>query len=184
MADVARFVRGFVGTPLFDRLAAARRVRKELAFAYDLAPPGAGGRSLLVNGFLDVHADEEDGTLIADYKTDSLDGTDPVALCDAQYSIQRLIYALAALRSGAQRVEVVYCFLEQPGEVVGRTWEASDAPALETDLLDLAGGVIQGTFEPAREPHLHLCAQCAGRPSLCSWDEAATTRAPGATLEA
>ena len=184
VADVARFVRGFVGTPLFDRLAAARRVRKELAFAYDLAPPGAGGRTLLVNGFLDVHAEEEGGTLIVDYKTDSLEGTDPEGLCQAQYSVQRLIYALAALRSGAPRVEVAYCFLERPDAVVTRTWESGDAPGLEAELLELAAGVIEGRFEPAAEPHIHLCATCAGRPSLCSWDEAATSRAPGATLEA
>jgi ATP-dependent exoDNAse (exonuclease V) beta subunit len=184
VADVARFVRGFVGAPLFARLAAARRVRKELAFAYDLTPPSAGGRSLLVNGFLDVHAEEEGGALIVDYKTDSLEGTDPVALCDSQYSTQRLIYALAALRSGAPRVEVAYCFLERPADVVSRTWQAVDAEALEAELIGLAAGVIEGRFAPATEPHLHLCAHCPGRPSLCSWDEAATSRAVGATLEA
>ena len=78
-------------------------MRKELAFAYELAPPAAGGRSLLVNGFVDVYAEEPDRVLIVDYKTDSLEGTDPESLCDAQYSIQRLIYALAALRAGARR---------------------------------------------------------------------------------
>jgi hypothetical protein len=44
--------------------------------------------------------------------------------------------------------------------------------------------VIEGRFEPAAEPHLHLCAQCAGRPSLCSWDQAATSRVLDATLDA
>jgi hypothetical protein len=182
--DALRFVTGFLGTPMFERIASAAHVRKELGFAYALAPPAAGGRSLLVNGFLDVYAEEPDGVLIVDYKTDSLEGTDPEALCEAQYSLQRLIYALAALRSGAPRVEVAYCFLERPGEPVARSWGASDEAALEAELLDLAGGVIEGRFEPAPEPHLHLCAQCAGRASLCSWDEAATSRVPGATLEA
>ena len=32
------------------------------------------------------------------------------------YSTQRLVYALAALRPGAERVEVVHCFLERPDE--------------------------------------------------------------------
>jgi ATP-dependent exoDNAse (exonuclease V) beta subunit len=182
--DALRFVTGFLGTPAFERIAAARVVRKELGFAYDLVPPGAGGRSLLVNGFLDVYAEEADGLLIVDYKTDSLDGTDAEALCDAQYSIQRLIYALAGLRSGAPRVEVAYCFLEQPESLVARAWTAADAAELEAELLDLAGGVVEGRFEPTAAPHLHLCAQCAGRATLCSWDEAATSRPPGATLEA
>ena len=182
--DTRRFVTAFLGAPLFERLASAGRVRKELAFAYELAPPRAGGRSLLVNGFVDVYAEEPDRVLIVDYKTDSLEGTEPGALADAQYSIQRLIYALAALRSGAPAVEVAYCFLERPEAPAVREWTAADAPDLESELLELASGVIEGRFEPAAEPHLHLCAQCAGRPSLCSWDKAATSRVLDATLEA
>jgi ATP-dependent exoDNAse (exonuclease V) beta subunit len=181
--DTRRFVTAFLGAPMLERLAAARRVRKELAFAYELAPPQAGGRSLLVNGFVDVYAEEPDRVLVVDYKTDSLDGTEPEALVDAQYSIQRLIYALAALRSGAQAVEVAYCFLERPDAPAAREWSAADAAELEAELLQLAAGVIEGRFEPAAEPHLHLCAQCAGRPSLCSWDKAATARVLDATLE-
>jgi hypothetical protein len=182
--DTLRFVTAFLDAPLRERLAGARRVRKELAFAYVLAPPAAGGRSLLVNGFVDVYAEEPDRALIVDYKTDSLEGTDAQSLVDAQYSIQRLIYALAALRAGADAVEVAYCFLEQPAAPATREWSAADAPALERELLELAGGVIEGRFEPAPEPHLHLCAQCAGRPSLCSWDQAATSRVLDATLDA
>ncbi len=182
--DTLRFVTAFLGTPLFERLAAAGRVRKELAFAYELAPPAAGGRSLLVNGFVDVYAEERERVLIVDYKTDSLEGTDAEALVETSYSIQRLIYALAALRSGAPAVEVAYCFLEQPEATVTRAWTAADSDALERELLELAGGVIEGRFEPAPEPHLHLCAQCAGRPSLCSWDEEATSRVLDATLDA
>ena len=181
--DTLRFVTAFLDAPLRERLAAAGRVRQELAFAYELAPPAAGGRSLLVNGFVDVYAEEQDRVLIVDYKTDSLEGTDPDSLAEAQYSIQRLIYALAALRSGAPAVEVAYCFLEQPHAPARREWSAADAPALEQELLELAAGVIEGRFEPAAEPHLHLCAQCAGRPSLCSWDQTATSRVLDATLE-
>jgi ATP-dependent exoDNAse (exonuclease V) beta subunit len=177
VADSARFVRGFLGTPLFERIAAAEHVRKELGFAYELIPPSAGGRSLLVNGFLDVYAEESDCTLIVDYKTDSLEGTDAEALCDAQYGVQRLIYGLAALRAGAPEVEVTYCFLERPEEPVSRRWTAADADALEAELLELAAGVIEGRFSPASEPHRQLCVQCAGRPGLCSWDEAETLKA-------
>jgi hypothetical protein len=80
-------------------------------------------------------------------------------------------------------VEVAYCFLERPAEPVSRTWAAGDAPALEAELLELAAGVIEGRFAPTPEPHRHLCIQCAGRPSLCSWDERVTLRQAPATLE-
>ena len=33
-----------------------------------------------------------------------------------RYSTQRIVYALAALRAGAERVEVVHCYLERPDE--------------------------------------------------------------------
>ena len=36
--------------------------------------PGAGGRSLLVNGVVDVHAAEADGLLVVDYKSDAARG--------------------------------------------------------------------------------------------------------------
>jgi ATP-dependent exoDNAse (exonuclease V) beta subunit len=182
--DVRRFVTAFLGSALFERLARAQRVRQELGFAYDIVPPGTGGRGLLVNGFVDVYAEEPERVLILDYKTDSLDGIEADGLVEANYSIQRLIYALAALRSGAPAVEVAYCFLEQPEATVTRAWTAAEADALERELLELAGGVIEGRFEPAPEPHLHLCAQCAGRPSLCSWNEEATSRVLDATLDA
>jgi ATP-dependent exoDNAse (exonuclease V) beta subunit len=182
--DVRRFVTTFLESTTCERLARARKVRQELGFAYEITPPGTGGRSLLVNGFVDVYAEEHERTLIVDYKTDSLDGTTADALVEASYSIQRLIYALAALRAGAPAVEVTYCFLERADATVTREWSAADAEALERELLELAGGVVEGRFQPAPEPHLHLCAQCAGRPSLCSWDEEATSRVLDATLDA
>jgi ATP-dependent helicase/nuclease subunit A len=184
VADALGFVTGFLGSATFARIAAAARVRKELAFAYELLPPAAGGRSILVNGFIDVCAQEPNGLLVVDYKTDSLAEAGAEVVCERDYSIQRLIYALAALRAGAPRVEVAYCFLERPDRPVSRSWEARDAATLEAELLAVAAGVIEGRFEPAPEPHLHLCAQCAGRPSLCSWDERATARVLDATLDA
>ena len=39
---------------------------------------------------------------------------------DREYATQRIVYALAALRDGAPRAEVAYCFLERPGEPVTR----------------------------------------------------------------
>jgi ATP-dependent exoDNAse (exonuclease V) beta subunit len=169
VADLRDMVERFAASPLCRRVAGARRVRTELPFAFTLRPPGAGGRSLLVNGVVDVHAVEEAGLLVVDYKSDALEGRDPADLTAGDYATQRLVYALAGLRSGAPRVEVVHCYLEQPERTASAAFEAADAGRLEAELLELARGVVEGRFEPAAQPHRDLCADCPGRPALCSW---------------
>jgi len=176
--DLRALIGGFLESPLRERLAAARRLRTELPFAFTLAPGGGGGRSLLVNGVVDVHALEDDRTLIVDYKSDRLDGSEPEELCEEKYAVQRLVYALAALRSGAGRVEVAHVFLERPGEPVAATFEAGEEGRLEDALLSLARGVVEGRFEPTDAPHRELCATCPGQPALCSWGPERTLAAP------
>ena len=169
VADLQAMVEAFAGSPLRERIAAAGRIRTELPFAFPLEPPGAGGRSLLINGIVDVHAAEADGLLIVDYKSDRLEGRDPGELTAEAYETQRVVYALAGLKSGAARVEVVYCFLERPDEPVTAVFEAGEAAELERRLLDLAAGVVGGLFEPSGNPHRELCLGCPGRAGLCRW---------------
>lgn len=172
---IARFAR----SALCGRLAAAPRVRRELAFAFTLRPHGASGASLLVNGVVDAFALEggSESALIVDYKSDPVAGVDLEAACEEKYGTQRLIYALAALRSGAPSVEVVHCFLERADEPVSVTLEAADLPRLEAELLALAGGVIDGRFEPTERPHRELCATCPGLEALCKWPKERTLAA-------
>src|SRR5215212_6563031 len=105
-----------------------------------LSPPDAGGRSLLINGVVDVHAAEADRLLVVDYKSNALEGREPGELTEESYSTQRLVYALAGLRSGAERVDVVYCFLERPEQPESAGYTAADAGRLEQALLQLAAG--------------------------------------------
>lgn len=176
VADLRGMVEGVVASGLRERIARARRVRTELPFAFTLTPPGAGGRSLLVNGVVDVLAAEDDGALVVDWKSDPLDDREPEELLGEAYSTQRLIYALAGLRSGAERVEVAHCFLERPDEQAFAAFTAADAGRLESELLELARGVVEARFEPAAEPHYGLCADCPGRAALCSWAPEQTLR--------
>ncbi|MEA2479577.1 MAG: hypothetical protein QOJ07_1499, partial [Thermoleophilaceae bacterium] len=171
VADQRAMVERFLGSEVCGRVRAALRVRKEVPFAF---PLGTAGESILVNGVLDVHADEERGALVVDYKSDRLEGADPAAFCDEHYGTQRVVYALAALRAGAERVEVVHLFLERPADPVSVSFAATDAERLEDDLRALAGGVIEGRFEPTGDPHRDLCRGGPGRPALCSWDESRT----------
>jgi ATP-dependent helicase/nuclease subunit A len=169
VADLRSMVTAFAESELCARLGRASRVRTELAFSFSLAPPEAGGRSLLVNGVVDVHAVENDRTLIVDYKSDPLEGAEPAELVDDAYATQRLIYALAALHGGAPQVEVAHVLLERPGDPVVATYSASDVEGLENELLSLARGVAEARFEPTPNPHRELCANCPGQPALCSW---------------
>jgi ATP-dependent helicase/nuclease subunit A len=186
LREIASLIEGFLSSDLFARLREAQRVQRELPFAYPLEPTGLGGRSLLVNGVVDVHADFGDHLLVVDYKTDALEGRDPEEVCDEKYSGQRLVYALAALRSGAAEVEVAYCFLERPDLVVSRRFGAAERERLEAELLDLAAGVISGSFAPTDSPHRELCQSCPGQPALCSWppDRTLAERPEGETFAA
>jgi hypothetical protein len=186
LAGIASLIEGFLASDLFARIRGARRVRQELPFAYPLEPDGLGGRSLLVNGVVDVHAEFGDHLLVVDYKTDALEGRDPEEVCDEKYAGQRLVYALAGLRSDAPEVEVAYCFLERPDLVVSRRFAAGERAQLEDELLGLAAGVISGRFVPAAEPHRELCQSCPGQSALCSWppDRTLAERPEGETFAA
>ena len=171
--DVRDMVQRLAGSELRQRIAAARRVRTELPFAFTLE---IGNRSLLINGVVDVHADEGAKTLVVDWKSNPLGELDPETLTAQSYSTQRLVYALAALKAGAERVEVVHCYLERPDEPAVAVYEAADLEGLEHELLGLARGVVEGRFEPSAEPHFALCADCPGRAALCVHESDLTLR--------
>ena len=128
------------------RLAAATRVQREYGFAF---PSG----QITMNGFVDILAEEADGgALVVDYKSDRLEpGADLEAYVEDGYAVQRRLYALAALRAGAPRVEVVYALLDRPAEPVRSTYTAEDVPRLERDLLDLAAGPLGGRLPRQRD---------------------------------
>ena len=81
VADLRDMVERFAGSALCERLA-RRRARADRAAVrvHARRRRARGGRSLLVNGFVDVHAEEDDRLLIVDYKSDALDGRDPAEL--------------------------------------------------------------------------------------------------------
>ena len=168
--DLRAMIERFAGSSLRKRIGAARRVKAELPFAFTLEPPGAGGRRLVVNGVVDVHADEDDGVLVVDYKSDALGDRDPEELVARAYATQRLVYALAVLRSGADAVTVAHCFLERPDEPAVIRHGAGEAGDLEARLLEVARGVVESRFVPTDTPHRDLCADCPGRAALCTWE--------------
>jgi ATP-dependent helicase/nuclease subunit A len=175
-AEVARLVDAFADSALRARLAAADDLRREAPFAFELPVPG--GAPVLVTGVVDAMVREDRVALVVDYKSDRLGGEDPEERVERSYRIQRLIYALAALRAGAETVEVVHCFLERPDEPVTATYAGADVPALEERLQRLAAGALAGDFAVSASPHRELCTGCPGRGTLCSWPLAETFRQP------
>jgi ATP-dependent exoDNAse (exonuclease V) beta subunit len=172
LAEVASLVGAFAASPLCVRLASASDVRREAPFAFTLE-----GRELL-RGFFDVAGVEADGTLlVVDYKTDQLaDGEDLATRVERDYAVQRLVYALAALHTGAPRIEIAHCFLRRPHETPAAVYRVDDRPRLEAELRARLAPLRSGRFAVARDPHRELCASCPGRARLCSYGEAMTLR--------
>ena len=113
----------------FARLAAARGASSARAASTASTRFTVALGDTLLTGIVDVLAHERGGQLVVDYKTDALDPGDRPrrATSPQHYGVQRRVYALAALRGGAPRVEVAYAFLERPGEPVAERFEAADA---------------------------------------------------------
>ena len=80
--------------------------------------------------------------------------------------MQRLVYALACLRSGVSEVEVVYVFLERPHDVVAATFTGADSPALEAELSAAIARIRAGEFRPTPSPF--ACAGCPALDVVCA----------------
>ena len=135
---------------------------------------------MLLRGFLDAAALEPDGTLlVVDYKSDRVaEGADPRVALERDYSMQRLVYALAGLASGAAAVEVAHCFLRRPELVLAERYAAAERPRLEQELAQRLAPLRAGRFEVSADPQRERCGTCPGRARLCSHEEAMTLRAP------
>jgi RecB family exonuclease len=174
VADLRALLDGAVASEVMQRVSAAGERHVEEAFALALTAP-EHAHVPLFTGFIDLRAVEADGgSLIVDYKTDRLDGADPETVVADGYGVQRRLYALAALRAGAPRVEVAHLFLERPGAPAVAGYAAADVDRLEAELAAEAAGVLAGRFPVAEHPHRELCATCPGRGGLCSWPEEVT----------
>jgi ATP-dependent helicase/nuclease subunit A len=173
-AEVVRLVRrARAPAGLFERMKAARRVHREHPFAFVL-----GASSTLVTGAIDVFAREQGGgALIVDYKTDRVGADEALdELVEREYSLQRLIYALAALRAGCEEVELIHWFLEREDGCVTARYTTTEREELEARLIERIDGAREREFAPAEQPHRGLCETCPGRGGLCSWGEAETMR--------
>ena len=169
---VAAMVEAFIASETCSRLTRAAEVRREQRFALAL-----GGGPLLT-GVFDVIALEDGArSLVVDYKSDRLDRRSPAELVATSYAQQRAIYALAALRTGIQTVEVVHLFLERPDDPATRTFARAELAELERSLLARTAGIMRREFSVSPEPRRAICDGCPAQDGLCSWPATLTRRA-------
>jgi ATP-dependent helicase/nuclease subunit A len=159
LARIDDLVQAWHDSPLARRLAQLERPRPELAFAFE-------HEGVLLHGRFDVYAETDGRALVVDYKTNRLEELTPEEALEDDYALQRLVYALAAFRAGAEEVEVVYVFLERPEEPVARTFARAETVGLEADLSAAIAAIQEGRFVPT--PSELACSGCPALDVVCA----------------
>ena len=130
---------------------------------------GVGGAVL--RGSIDLLVEEEGRPpLVLDYKTDHLNGSDPVEHA-SRYEIQRAIYALAVAESrDSDRIDVAYVFLEQPDRPVISELDSAEIEAGRERLSVAIAKIGSGEFPapPQSQRSWALCKGCPALGQLCS----------------
>jgi ATP-dependent exoDNAse (exonuclease V) beta subunit len=156
---IGSFVRSYCESELAARLARLEGAAPERPFAFE-------HDGVLLHGRLDVFQSEARRALVVDYKTNSLEEGAPEEIVERDYRLQRLVYALAAFRAGAEEVEVVYHFLERPDAVVSTTFSRPQMPALENELSAAIAQINAGEFRPT--PDEFVCRSCPALDVVCA----------------
>jgi ATP-dependent exoDNAse (exonuclease V) beta subunit len=159
LARIEGFVDAYCGSSLARRIASLSDVDPERPFAFE-------HDGVLLHGRLDALSLADGRALVLDYKTNQLDERQPAAVVEAEYRLQRLVYALACLAAGAAEVEVVYQFLERPEDVVSATFGHADRPVLEAELSAAIARIRDADFRPT--PSEFACSGCPALDVVCA----------------
>jgi ATP-dependent helicase/nuclease subunit A len=156
---VSELVGAWRESPLAARLGSLPAVRPERPFAFE-------HDGVLLHGRFDLFSLADGRALVVDYKTNRLEDLSPADVVEGEYSLQRLVYALAGFRGGAEEVEVAYVFLERPAEVVTRTFRRDEVGDLEAELSAAIAAIDRGEFRPT--PSEFACAGCPALDVVCA----------------
>ena len=158
---IRAFVASYCESELGTRIAALRGAKAEQPFAFE-------HDGVLLHGRIDVLHRDGPRALVLDYKTNSLEEVEggPEEIVARDYRLQRLVYALACFRAGAEKVEVVYHFLERPDAVVTDCYKLEDVPALEAELSEAIARIQANDFRPT--PDEFVCAECPALDLVCA----------------
>ena len=156
---IGALVEAYCGSTLAARLAALGDVSSERPFAFE-------HDGVLFHGVLDVLPPGDGRALVADFKSNLLGDHSPAEVVDAEYRLQRLVYAIACFRAGVEEVEVVYQFLERPNELVAATFRRDQLAGLEAELSAAIARIQAGQFPP--RPSEFACAGCPALDVVCA----------------
>ena len=156
---IRSFVSAYCESDVARRVASLAGVAKERPFTFE-------HDGVLLHGFLDVLHLEAGRALVVDYKTNLLGDVSPESIVEEGYRLQRLVYALACFRAGADAVEVVYQFLERPDAVVSTTFTREQLAELEAELSAAIARIQAGEFRPT--PSEFACAGCPALDLVCA----------------
>jgi ATP-dependent helicase/nuclease subunit A len=156
---IRELVDAYCRSELASRMAALEDVRVECGFTFE-------HDGVLLRGYLDVLHSADGRALVVDYKTNALAEAGPEEVVEEEYRLQRLVYALACFRAGADEVEVAYVFLERPDAVVSARFQRDVVPALEAELSEAIGRLRAGEFRPT--PSDYACAGCPALDVVCA----------------
>ena len=153
------FVASYCDSELARRVAALSSIEKERHFTFE-------HDGVLLHGYLDVLHLDGPRALVVDYKTNLVGDASPEEIVAADYRLQRLVYALACFRAGADKVEVDYHFLERSDAVVTTTFGREQVPELEAELSEAIARIHAGEFRPT--PSEFACAGCPALDLVCA----------------
>ncbi|MGZ4379022.1 MAG: UvrD-helicase domain-containing protein [Gaiellaceae bacterium] len=156
---IRAFVAGYCDSELAARIASLESAAAERPFAFE-------HDGVLLHGRLDVLHRDGVRALVLDYKTNSLAEGTPAEIVESDYHLQRLVYALACFRAGAEEVEVVYQFLERPNELVTACYKVEEAPGLGAELSEAIARIQAGDFLPT--PDEFVCGDCPALNLVCA----------------
>jgi ATP-dependent exoDNAse (exonuclease V) beta subunit len=156
---VGELVDAWRRSPLAVRVVALDGVKREQPFAFE-------HDGVLLHGRFDLYHSDGSAALVVDYKTNRLEGVSPREVVEAEYRLQRLVYALAALRTGVSEVEVAHVFLERPDEVVAQVVASQERAELEAELSAAIARIQAGSFPPT--PGELVCGECPLLDRVCS----------------
>jgi RecB family exonuclease len=156
---IGAFVTAYCESELARRVATLPNAQPERPFAFE-------HDGVLLHGRLDVLQLAGSRALVVDYKTNSLAEAAPEAIVESDYRLQRLVYALACFRAGADEVEVVYHFLERADAIVTTRFARGQVPDLEAELSAAIARINAADFRPM--PSEYVCPGCPALDVVCA----------------